>query len=151
MEYFRIGLALLGVLWCIFKIISKKNVINIKEVYPTKREFMKKHMKKVDIILRIFLTLVVIVYIFFALIPTIKDFNGYINKKYVKADCVVTFGNSEKEGWNIRRHVNLQNVSTGEIISLDISSKELYKGDYCTIEYLPNIKIGKVTSINKGE
>lgn len=73
---------------------------------------------------------------------------NYINKEFEIANCKVITGDTDKTIFK-RRHINVVNIDTGEILELDVGYTPVYTGEYYTIEYLPNVKVGKIIKIGQ--
>lgn len=142
-EYFKCFLIILGTVAFIYILCTKKKIINLDKVYPSKRGFVKKHFEMFNNIAKIGLIILVIASIFFIIIPGFKDLKDYISGDFKVANCKILTGDSDKTIYK-RRHINVINVNTGEILELDVGYIPIYKDQYYTIKYLPNMKIGEI-------
>lgn len=147
-EYVIALIVFLATIWWIKLIFSKKLIIDSLKSAPTKRKFVKKHIKGFNIVARTVMIILVLGSIFLVVIPAFKDFKNYINGQFNVIKCKTLI--SSNDGIMIRyRTIQVINIDTSETIELKVKYTPIEVGEYYTIEYLPNMRIGKILSKDK--
>ncbi|MDD2376131.1 MAG: hypothetical protein PHD15_00515 [Clostridia bacterium] len=144
-EYIRYLFIIIGGLWCAKLVFSKKIIIDPEKAYPNKKEFVRKHIKAFNVAARIVLITVPILAIF--IIPVgIKDLKNYINRDFKVIRCKTLSHSIEWDNLIRRRSIKVINIDTGEISIIVFYYKAIEVDEYYTIEYLPNMLVGKIIS-----
>lgn len=123
-------------------IFKKKSIINIQNVYYTKKEFVKKHLNIINLILQItFIALMaislIIVYDNIIELPSVlKNEYKVVEIKTISKDVV---GDYVKE-----RSIKFIDLKNGHVEYLSTVSQPIKAGKCYQIHYYPNIRIGEI-------
>lgn len=148
-EYIRYTVALIGIV-LVTCIAFKKNYIvkpeNAKD--DIVRKFIEKHIKIIDIVSRVLILIFALTAFVLAIIPATFDLPYLIKRNFKKIDCV-TLSSDNYGTLNEKRSIQVKNIDTDEILYLEVKYTPIVIGEYYTIEYLPNLAIGKIINKNR--
>lgn len=148
-EYVRYTVSLAGIIFVTSISFNKNYIVNPKNAKDDiVRKFIEKHIKVLDVISRIIILTFSIAVIILAIIPAVLDLPYLIKGDFKTINCV-TLSSANYGTLNERRPIQVKNVDTDEILYLEVKYTPIEIGEYYTIEYLPNLEIGKIVSKNK--
>lgn len=133
---------IVATIWAIKKIFSKV-VLKPENAHPSKRQFMREHTRRFNIIGRIVLGAFVCVSISLIIIPSLWDLPRVIQNDYCIEYCTTADTNTVKAGIRKKRDVNFIKTD-GEKINIAVFTEGYYEGQTCLVYYLPHAKIGTI-------
>lgn len=141
-HYSIVLVTILATIWAIKRIFSKV-VLKPENAHPSKRQFMREHTRRFNIIGRIVLGVFVCISISLIIIPSLWDLPRVFQKNYCIEYLATADTNTVKEGIRQKRDINFI-MPDGRKQNITVFSEGYYEGQTCLIYYLPHAKIGTI-------
>ncbi|MGC6767721.1 hypothetical protein [Enterococcus sp. LJL51] len=129
------------------KIIKNENFISYKKAAPSKQKLMKKHEKKVNLVVKVLFLLWMSIVMWGLVVPGIRDIPNVLNGDYktIEGTALTSAGTSNQR---VPKIVTIQDKQKNEQIRLRFySAKSIQKGDFLKVVYLPHLKRGTLLEL----
>ncbi|WP_326975288.1 hypothetical protein ACRQU7_01555 [Caproiciproducens sp. R1] len=140
------AIGLIVIFWVIRAMVSKV-VLKPEKAFPSKREFMVRNVKKLNLFARLVGTFLCIVVIWSIVIPGILDLPMVLKGEYVTAYCKATDDDASRKGLLIITQEASFITTNGGKLDLSMFPKGYQKGKNFIVHYLPHMKIGCIAEI----
>lgn len=141
--YIERVLVLIVTLYFIIRIFNKKTLLNPENAITSKRNFVIKYNKKLDLIARICMIIYILYVIPFGIFPAILDIQYIINEKYITINCK-TISNDNIGDMKKIREIKVVDIDNGNKLFLKLNYTPIEENQNYIINYLPHLKIGKI-------
>lgn len=135
------AIGLIVIYWIVRAMISKV-VLKPEKAFPSKREFMTRNVKRLNLFARLVGTFLCIVIIWSIVIPGTLDLPMALKGEYVSVYCKATDEDPSRNGiLNMTQEAGFI-TANGNELNLSIFPKKYQKDKNFIVHYLPHMKIG---------
>ena len=142
-RFFRFIVTGFVLIWFLFKLVNKKELIPVKSNKTTFMEWYKTHTKPFDIAVKILVGIIVFLFVFCYEIPFALDIPDIITNNY-KYVCGTVLSKEYHSSRNKSRVIIVKDDSTKDEISITADYTFADEGDYIEIKYLKHCRHGIV-------
>ncbi len=136
---------LIWIIWLLYKAFFKKiYIIKPQNAFPSKREIVKKHLKRFEFVTRVILIIVCIFLIRYSA-RHLLDLPAVIKNEPI-IEIFITTSRDKYGDYFKTRHVMLRSLNKNKETDLDVRSEPILQGECYKIKYFSNIKKGEIIS-----
>lgn len=138
-----IGIFIVSIIYLVVA-IRKKRWIKWEKMAPDIKHVVKRNEKKINILLKLFIGLCLVLMCVITVVPAVKDFPNVIYEKYLIVEGKVVSWDYSNEDKKQSRSIEIIDSKTNRKVNVVVYSTGIHKGERLKVTYLPNSKFGIV-------